>query len=323
MFRGINVGLDTYHYFNNDFSDTYQLNFSSDVSYDYEVLSLFISSFIKSFGLPSRAFVWFLSLVTSTFIYLAARKFRVSYLLTFFFFVITNYYAISLNQSRQIASAAIVLYAFTFLEEQDKKKYLYFAAVLLAASIHISSLLFLPVFFVRKLKISFTKKHEKLIGVLIIVAFAIVQTNKSFFLDSVLANVDQVSVYSHLGAATESRNFSLMGFLAATITIVLNIIICLELLRVQKNEIFPVLFLVTIILEVVFSVYSGNIGRVLYGFSFIRFIAFAEYFRRLSFNKKMKLKEVLFLVTAFYYSYLMIASLSAGSYGVVPYYITL
>lgn len=322
MFRGINVGLDTYHYYNNDFANTYEFDLSSEVSYDYEFLTLFVSSFISSTGLNPRAFLWFLSITTSLFLFLAAKRFRVNYLFTFFFFFLLNYYSISLNQSRQIASAAVLLFAFSFLEEKDKKRFLYFIFVLLAASIHVSSIIFLPFYFVRYLKIKINKKSVLLIICLIFGLFILVQLNKGTMLNSVLSQIDQMSVYGHLGEETENRTFSVMGIISALITLVLNVFICLNLLKEKGDRAFSVVLLVTIFLEVLLSAFSGNIGRLLYGFSFIKFIAFSAYFDQLRLGKLGK-KEMVFLILVVFDSYLMFSSLSGGSYGIVPYYITL
>lgn len=321
MFRGINVGIDTFHYYNNDFSNTYEINLSSEVSYDYELLTLLVSTAIAKLGLNPRTFLWFLSIITSVFIFKAAKKFKVSYILPLFFFLLLNYYSISLNQSRQIASASIILYAFSFLERDDKKKYQYFVYVVLATSIHLSSIIFLPVYFVKYLHFESKRVYSQMIFVFTFILFAYVQLHKESFLNTVLGNVDQMSVYEHLGGDTEDRSFSVMGFISALIGLFINVLICLKLLRSDNNKVFPYLLLLTIMLEVLLSAYSGNIGRVLYGFSFIKFIAFASYFGNLRL-KKFGEKECLFIFLVVYYSYIMLNSLSAGSYGVVPYYMT-
>lgn len=57
------------------------------------------------------------------------------------FLYMTNYYQRSLNIVRQSIAIAICLYAFTFLCDGKKNKFIYIALVLLAASFHTSALL--------------------------------------------------------------------------------------------------------------------------------------------------------------------------------------
>lgn len=72
--------------------------------------------------------------------------------LSVFLLVGTTYYFASMNGVRQFIASAILLYALRFIEERKLKSYLLF--VLLATGFHYSSLIYLPIYWAKNIKIT-------------------------------------------------------------------------------------------------------------------------------------------------------------------------
>ena len=91
------------------------------------------------------------SLVILGFVFVAIWQQSTRPLLAVLFFVITGNFFLSLNIVSQYIAIAICLFACIFV--QKKKPIYFFLLVALAATFHISALVFLPVYFLPKLKI--------------------------------------------------------------------------------------------------------------------------------------------------------------------------
>lgn len=90
------------------------------------------------------------SLIILLFVYVAIWKQSSMPVLALLLFVLTSNFFLSLNIVSQFMAISICLFACTYA--QERKPILFFAGVALAACFHISALVFIPVYFLPKLK---------------------------------------------------------------------------------------------------------------------------------------------------------------------------
>lgn len=322
MFRGVNVGSDTVNYFTNNFNDTFDV-FSSR-GYTFEFVFIFVANSIRSLGFPPRFCLFFLSLVTIVFLDLSSRRFRTDFALACFFFYLFNFYFLSLNISRQIAAISILLYAYSYLQETAPKRYYFFFYVILAAGIHISSLLYLPVFLA--VVVPFKKTHNdqairfvQSIGLIILYVFF--QFYGTQLQDYVLGFSESLLLYNKYAEQTEIASISFLGLFSNIIILVVDILVYYSLKK-KGFDVVARLFFLSIIVKIFFSSITGNIGRLMWDIMIIKVIAYSYCFSKTI--PKMNARELLFFVImVFLNAYNVFYSINRGAYEIVPYYMTL
>lgn len=317
-FRGESVGSDTINYYNNNFDATFSLDFSS--SYELEWLFCIISNGINSLGINSRWCLWILSIITFAFLYLASKRFQRQMelslvLVALMFFCVLDFFPLSLNIARQVASISIVLYAYSYL--YDKKKYMFFFWIFIAMGLHFSSIIFFPIYFLRN--INFSNIRFVYIFIAAYIIFFAVFLYKSILLDFITSHFPLVSLYDHLIDKTEETNKSIASVLYEFIKLNINLYIVHNLLKNAKNK-FVGIFIISIFVGLLFNAFYGDISRVVLGLSIINVIILASYFSN---NNLSMMDKLVYLITLFIYSWTVLRSLSGGAYGIIPYYMTL
>lgn len=158
-FKGVGTGSDTNSYYTlYDFisKDTLFLNETLKNPIHYEVGFLFLMSLIAHTHVPYIVFQAFVYLIICGCLFYTVLKLSKNpafSILIFFTFTFYNFFISGLRQSLAI-SLCIFALAFTISSKKDVFKYfLYFLIIGLACSIHNSAFLFLPVVFLRKVKI--------------------------------------------------------------------------------------------------------------------------------------------------------------------------
>ena len=319
MFRGETVGIDTENYYNNLFSADYSTELVVS-NHDFEFFFIGFCDFVRNYGLDPRCCLYFLSFITFLFLGLTARGHDVSLTYVCFFYLLFNDYALSLNIARQMAVCSIVLYAYSYLEFYNYRKYFFFLFILLASSIHASAIFFSVLFFIRNISFHRYIPELKLL-VIAIVTYASLQFFKTFILDRILNSLGLISIYSALGEDTSSTTLSLFGFFYRMIGVIIGVHVFSELKDVCWNKILDV-FLVGIFIRILLSPFYGNIGRLglyLYITDVIVFSLYFLYYYKRSDN----LRLVEFLCVVFYYSIEYFGVLVGNTYETVPYVISL
>lgn len=150
-FRDISIGIDTmsyYTYYNRDLSIEdlgeyygYQgmlfwlfMSFIKEVFNDYQVVLIIVA--IVSVGLISR-FIW---------------KYSRYPMISFFIYSIGGFFAIGLSLVRQYLALSIIVYSFDYIVKRDFIKF--FITLIIAFCIHPSSVLFLPAYFISRIKVN-------------------------------------------------------------------------------------------------------------------------------------------------------------------------
>lgn len=320
MFRGMNVGGDdTIAYYNNSFDHEFSLE--STLSYDLEFLFVWWTNFIREHHLNPRWCLYSLSLIQFIFLYLSSKRFKVGLEKVLFFFLLLNYYYLSLEISRQLASNAILLYAYSFLIEEDKKKYWFFPLVILAASIHLTSILALPFFVCILYKPPTFKRLGNLGFVIVAVVFIFMQSYGAKFSEMLISRVDLLAFYQHLGEETEAASgSSLVGFIVQLIKIEFIYYVYIKIARSDHHLIANILF-VSLVMTIVLSPIVGNINRMVILAGIVQVIAYPLLLEQTYIPRKEK--QLFLISVTVFWGAVCLRDLAAGNYFLAPYYMTL
>ena len=91
------------------------------------------------------------SLIMCGFAYYGIFKLSKYPVMSVILFFITNVYFISMNMVRQSIATAIFVFAIQYIK--NKKPIRYFLCILIASSIHVTALLYIPIYFLSKVRI--------------------------------------------------------------------------------------------------------------------------------------------------------------------------
>lgn len=312
IFRDETVGIDTISYVHEGFSA-----WASGMR-TYEFIYRWLSLFILPGG--SYILVVTFGLITSLGIYFSSKRFGISPVVAFFFFVLFEYYNLSLNIARQYAAIGFLLIAYSYLIESGKKQLYFFLFLFLACGCHSSSIIFVITYFLKYINLS--KIDKRVLTVILITIF--------FLLKFVLADyylkwassvelTEEIDVYSRYFEQATTNDLSFNGLFISVVTLSINIYVLIILSRDNSKVgiIISNLFFFSIIADIFFSGLWGNIGRLRYSINIINIMAFANYFTK----SKDKFKFVIVMLVCLFYGYEFIYSLvgERQAYGTVPY----
>ena len=313
LFRDASVGIDTINY----------VTYTPDLDYkglsQIQVLYYFIYDLLPVFG--SRVVITTLTFITFLFLLLSCKRFNINPGYAFFFFVLFDFYNLSLNIMRQYAAISILLYAYSFIIEKTKKKYLFFVYVLIASTLHTSSLFFIWVYFLKFIDLTKIQKPVLVIlvaGVFLFVEFYLKNNYLSYVSLLFENNSEGLAAYQTSFDQAESLSgWSLGGMMIKIGMLTINLFIFFSLVQYHDERIVLVssLFFASIIITMFFEQFFGNLGRLRYSMSIINIIAYSYYFVR----TKSKIKIWVLLAVLAVYGYQYIWDLSKGSFGTTPY----
>lgn len=211
-FRDITVGID----YRNYSSVILSVAGGDPPEYFKNWLSIgfiYIIKFFQLFGIPQNilptvviAFIGFLTLV---FYYKSFDELSVNSTVSLYLFFCFCLYFQLMNQFRQMLAVAIVLYSFKYI---DKSFFKYCVWILIAASIHKSAIIMLPIYFIVKLKLS----KRTLIG------YAILGGSMIVFYPFLRSLIQYTSYSGYLGWTQYD--------IGATTTSVLNLVVRIAML---------------------------------------------------------------------------------------------
>lgn len=122
-----------------------------NVEKGYILLNKFVLLFTKDY---SGIFI-LTSLIGCYFIFKAIFQQSKIPAMSIFIYVTSTFYFISMNLVRQSITISIFFYSIKFIKEKKLKSYL--ITILIASTIHLTALIFIPIYFIANKKISFKK----------------------------------------------------------------------------------------------------------------------------------------------------------------------
>lgn len=166
--RGLNIGIDTYSYFNmfNTIIDNnLQYSFESmNIEKGYVFLNYILGRFMGGNFHILLLVIAVLYIVSVSFV---IYKYSENPWLSFLLFVAFGYFTFGMSGLRQTMAMSFTMISFLFIKKNKLGFYLFFIAI--AYSLHVSALVFLPAYFMDKIKIS---KYSLSIAAIIIIPIA-------------------------------------------------------------------------------------------------------------------------------------------------------
>lgn len=290
--RAYDVGTDTNNYL--DIYKSLSVEYIRGVEYGWYALMWISKEIFGSY----RIFLMIVSFLTILFIKKSICVFSKNWNLSLYYFIVFYFYFQSFNIMRQMLATSIVLYAYTFVDKQ--KIISFFKYVTMAAFIHTSSLIALPLYFVSRIHIS------KQVGVLLIVLSFIFSALIVPIVLEYVSGIEMYSMYIYGEIKEESyisKNLLLHSLVAAALFFDKN-----------KGGLFNIFFIGLLIVNVL-SLFEvlGRIG--LYMKIAIILILPNAYFK----INGMKINATLYVCIASLLLVSCIIMLLANTEGVYPY----
>ena len=208
-FRAPTVGNDTFNYYRSYMMVSQEAFFSPSQS-RLELGYIFYMRLIALFGFSYLGF----QIITSTFIMFSVSRFIYKYssnmAFSFFIFITARMFFNSMNISRQFLSIAILLFSIDFIKERKFIKFTIF--VLLATSIHFTSIVFFVVYPLSYIKFN-AKKTILLLSLGVISAISFDKLIQIF-----------VSVTGRYAGYLEGGYFNFEGNIAIYINLIINLL---------------------------------------------------------------------------------------------------
>ncbi|HBF67823.1 MAG TPA: hypothetical protein DDW20_00665 [Firmicutes bacterium] len=308
-FRGETVGTDTVSYLDLAVKDIDV----SEMLRRPEFIYYSLANFLLIKGLSMRYLILFFSVVTFAFLYLSAKRTNASITLVSFVFLLLFYFY-SFNIARQIAAVSIILYGYTFINENSlRKRCNFFLLVSLATLFHASSMLAIIAYFFRKVSLP----SRMLFGIAcvlflvnIISPFNIMVLFENLFSDSFYASkyASEANIYERSG----------FGILVDVINIMIMLFVFLLQTKGRKTEFNDNLFLFSVLSTMLSTSLNSNVGRVVFIFSIFQVLYLSDFFEKKDVFPTVKLIFVCWIVfNAFFDLY----NASNGYGDIVPYII--
>ena len=313
MFRGDEVGTDTQNYMEK--YDLIANLFLYDANYTFEggrteLLYYYLCSFIYLNGYSPRWIIYIFSLITYIFIYLGCRRMKVNMAYFALFFVLSTMYIVSFNIARQFAAISICFFSVSFLFDKGLKQYFFLIGVGVSFFIHSSSILFVPLYFLKNVSLDRTKVGW-IIYVLSIIAIFAPITEVAF---EMFARLGILERYSEKYGAASDRGLSSLGiinYIYKTIIFTIYFLIYRARNNEKKTDLYDNLYLSFFLLQGCFAS-DSNLAtyRIKFSFMILMCLYFSMVFIKMNDDKR-----------ALYYLYSLIAfalcvrvSLGYGTY---------
>ena len=314
--RGSMVGNDTIGYFNNNLR-ALEFDLESNDSYSFEITYQWVANVIRDYGLPSYYILFFLSFITFLFLFLGTKRHRLVLSDISFFYYALIFYFLSIHISRQMAAISIVFWAYSFLEEKGVKSLLFFFAIVMAATIHVSAFFFLVLFFLRFMPRFNIYKVSTLVSFFLFGLFFFSQFSRTYIQNSLLPYLDIIEIYDRSSLTfVEASNTTFVSFFVGLVKLVINIYVLLWLSRYRYYNL-SYIFLLAIVMTIVMNVMYGNITRLQYYFQIVYLVAYSLFFSRTRLrNSQTKFLFYLFVLSSFAQVF---ACLRSDPYEIIPY----
>lgn len=271
------------------------------IDYKSELVFNIMINLLAGNGFGSQSIFVLLAGIFCVFTYLAIFKESPFPMMSIFLLIGMTHYFAFLNIMRQLAGGAIVLYAMTFIEKKDFKKYLIF--VLLATGLHYSCIIFLPFYWINKVNL----KPYKVIILSVVIVWA------ERYIEEIALNLVEKLGYSwYIGSRYDTGT---VGYIYMLLQIVIDVFL---IFTYDDSVKYKTLFGIQIV-STWAAFFSGKIVmierlRYLLGFPAVILIPLAIS----NIKNKIIRNAIIICITIlfFIYSYLVTTS---GNNGVLPY----
>lgn len=186
VFRSMRVGTD-YINVGNTYYNIVMGSYNNNYNWFWFPLRIFCKIIGLLFGPNPFVFYFFIGTMTMYFLYKIIIKSE-NKTFSLFLFIVFGLYLQSFNQSRQILALIIILYALFYINDKNNK-IKYFLLVALASVFHESALIFVPLYFLKNIKI-----NKKVLTIYCISALVLLVSNN--ILVSIISHTKYVIYFS-------------------------------------------------------------------------------------------------------------------------------
>jgi hypothetical protein len=241
-----NVGTDWYEYE----ALYYQLNYQNLVQSKLGFLFSLVLVLFKSIGLNFIAFSFVLFSVSLLLFERTINSFSKNYFFSFFLYLNTVFLIFHINGIRQGLALSIIFYSIKYIFNNKKNKFLF--SVLFASFFHLSAILFLPIYWLKKIEIT----KSRLFAIFIICLLTI-----HFNPFSVL--VENIAVYLNIKNVVYYINNELFNpinlfDIQVLSRLIVFLIILLFFKNIKKNPYLFILFKIYLLGFITYSFFSFN-----------------------------------------------------------------
>ena len=281
-----NVGTDW-----SEYESVYNaLNFQNFNISRFGFLFSFLMMIFKSLGLSFMAFSFVIFFISLVLIEKTISKFSKNYFFSFFIYLNTIFLIFHINGIRQGIALSIIFYSIKYILNNNKSRYMF--SVILASFFHISAIIFLPVYWLRKLKINKIKLFFTILISLFILhfnPFSIMVENAAKYL-----NFENIVWYINNEYYNPINLFDVQVIARLFILLVLSFFIQ----KIKENTLLDTLFKIYLIGFLVYCFFSFN-QDISYRLSFYFKIFEIILISNVGFYIKDRLKKFLFFITIF------------------------
>lgn len=308
-FRADSVGTDTINYLN---STGQMVLDDSMLGKNVELIYASVVRLIANHHLSPRLLIIFMSFVTMFFLHKTLRKFDKSYFLGLLVYTII-FYLSTYNIARQLCACSIVMYSYTFLYQRSSKRYHFYICVILATLIHLSSIVYILLYFVLFVP---ERKLNKSVFCIIAICLFFINIVYPINISELIVKVSRGYItYSNLYAdiaVTQSRSFmGIMTDLLKFIALIWIFIDGAESLLSHKD-----IFFYGVILAFIFSNNANaDIARIFLPMLSYQVIYICELYGK----NKLKRSSISLLYYIFVNLFFTLYSVSIGSGELIPY----
>ncbi len=243
------------------------------------------------------------SLIFCGFMYLAIYEQSDYVIYSIILFVITTTYFISLNTVRQCVAVAIFIYAIKYAVDKKTKKYFIF--IIIAALIHMSAFIYIPLYFILNRK--FKTQIISIIAILVFMPFV-------YDIMRFILSFTKYQGYFH--TAFNTGIFDYWSFIVNLCVLLFGYIFYKKLHNERKYIIFLNLQFITVVL-LIFSAIIPLISRAILCFTFAQII-FIPYLIKNIENKYLRI-SVKIAILILYTFYMIHTIVLKGYQQVLPY----
>lgn len=302
--------LDYYHHF---------LFLGAEIGYSREYGYDFLNYICASIGCGPGLFFTLTVFIQLILIYFTFRNEKNGLALIYFFYMTSGQLFGSLNIIRQAIAFSIFLYIIKYIAHRNIIKYL--LGVVIAVSIHTSSLILIPIYWIPRIWDSLSDRLDRKRQVILyIVTTILASTIFTFFLASfsdVLSDTVYFNYVPNLGNRRMQVN-SGMGVLLFTIIDVILIIYSPKILELfPKAKYFYIIFFIGALMSKIFGT-DMLLSRVAYDLVSIRFVMLSFLILYIN-SRKTTINAVVKIGVLFIFIIVWIIDISNGSSGCSPY----
>lgn len=294
------VGADFWGYFS--YFNKADISINSGIEIGYEILMVLSSKIYDSFPF----FVLIMSLITFCFLFSAVKQMTNHLFIPIYIYTVQYLLGGPMGQMRQSLAIVILLFSIRFIFERKFKKFLFI--VLLATSIHSSSIVFLVAY-----SINYLKLNKKWLVILLLISIGVGATSLPRVLLENLTSLFSFNSINSLQGYIESDRYgseytgSILAYAERLLIFVLSLLMYKEPMEGKIRKL-TLLYWMSLIIFFLFQDIAIVAQRISRPFKVVEIFLYSSLFNEFIKSKYLKMISFLLLAILLYKPIYMILS---------------